>query len=190
MASCTWDGSWPPPGVRALRAASHDARVAVLRAWAVHSTSRRSAKAWELAYWTGKPADVEKVAVDPESEWWRGVAVLLTWQGDWGLVQPTIELPLVDEGGGERLQRLLPPPARGEDGARAVDAEAEALRAHPRVRMVWEALQKFQTHVAERFVLDGVAVSLEIYLSRDVYGKPRCSHPCAHVYLPCQAVPH
>jgi hypothetical protein len=28
--------------------------------------------------------------------------------------------------------------------------------------MVWEALQKFHTHVAERFVLGGVAVSLEI----------------------------
>jgi len=107
-------------------------------------------------------ADVGSVAVDPESEWWRGVAVLLTWQVDWGLLHPTIELPLVDEGAGQRLQRLLPLPARGEETARAVDAEAEAQRAHPRVRMVWEALQKFQTHVAERFVLDGVAVSLEI----------------------------
>ena len=107
-------------------------------------------------------ADVDSVAVDPESEWWRGVAVLLTWQGDWGLLHPTIELPLVDEGAGQRLQRLLPLPARGEETARAVDAEAEAQRAHPRARMVWEALQKFQTHVAERFVLDGVAVSLEI----------------------------
>ena len=68
----------------------------------------------------------------------------------------------MDEGAGQRLQRLLPLPARGEETARAVDAEAEAQRAHPRVRVVWEALQKFQTHVAERFVLGGVAVSLEI----------------------------
>ena len=54
VASRSWDGSWPPPGVHALRAASHDARVAVLRAWAQHSTSHRSVKAWALAYWTGR----------------------------------------------------------------------------------------------------------------------------------------
>jgi len=54
VASRSWDGSWPPPGVHALRAASHDARVAVLRAWAQHSTSHWSVKAWALAYWTGR----------------------------------------------------------------------------------------------------------------------------------------
>jgi len=181
VASRSWDGSWPPPGVHALRAASHDARVAVLRAWAQHSTSHRSVKAWALAYWTGKAADVDNVAVDPESEWWRGVAVLLTWQVDWGLLHPTIELPLVDEGAGQRLQRLLPLPARGEETARAVDAEAEAQRAHPRARMVWEALQKFQTHVAERFVLDGVAVSLEI--CPETYMESRAVRMHAHMFI-------
>jgi len=87
----------------------------------------------------------------------------------------------VDEGAGQRLQRLLPLPARGEETARAVDAEAEAQRAHPRVRMVWEALQKFQTHVAERFVLDGVAVSLEICPETYMESRAVCMH--AHMFI-------
>jgi len=183
VACRSWDASWPPPGVRALRAASHDARLAVLHAWGQDTTTHGRVKAWAFAYWSGKRADVGIVAVDPESasEWWRGPAVLLTWQGDWGVLQPSIELPFVDEGAGQRLQRLLPLPARGEETARAVDAEAEAQRADPRVRMVWDALQKLQKHVATTYLLDGVAVSLEI--CPETYMASRAVRMHAHMFI-------
>ena len=133
----------------------------MLAAWAAEPSSRGDLKVWALAYWGECP--LHKDLGETETEWWRGGAVLLTWQGERGVLpwQPLArgdarELALP-------LSSLSPTVSRAAaDSAAVVDALALQCRSHPQVLCLWEALLKLQTVLTLRFLLQGSAVALEV----------------------------
>ena len=83
--SCArWRPAWPEPGLISLRSAAVEQRAAVLAAWAAEPSSRGDLKVWALTYWGECP--LHKDLGETETEWRRGGAVLLTWQGEWGVL--------------------------------------------------------------------------------------------------------
>ena len=120
-----WPAAWPAAGFNSLRGAGLEQRAGVLAAWAAESTPRAEVKTWVLAYWGESP--VQKDMGDLGAEWRRGVAVLLTWRGERGVV----ERQLLPQGDTRRLAVAVPAsvsvPRAGEEAAAAVDAVAEEL---------------------------------------------------------------
>ena len=74
-------------------------------------------------------------------------SILLTYNGDWGLVND-VELPPVDDIPGSRTE--------------AVNQVCEQLRTHPRVLKMWDEFTEKVTHWKEALFLASVAFSFEL----------------------------
>ena len=99
---------------------------------------------------------------DDSAVWWRGQSLLLTWNGDWGLLETSSRTQSLLASVGAPFGELAAVRMDAERLAPCLDSLGAFLRQSLQVQKLWAQVGEFMTYLRERYVFNDWAFSLEV----------------------------